>query len=81
LVYADKRWIYEESFRTPMVMRYPGTIKPGTVSDHFVLNLDIASTVLDAAKLPIPAQMQGQSMLPALSGKTDQKREVIYYPY
>lgn len=77
----DKRWIYEESFRTPMVMRYPGTIKPGTVSDRFVLNLDIASTVLDAAKLPIPAQMQGQSMLPALSGKTDQKREVIYYHY
>lgn len=77
----DKRWIYEESFRTPMVMRYPGLVKPGTVSDLFVMNLDIAPTLLDAAGLPIPGAMQGISMLPALKNKADQGRQVLYYHY
>jgi len=77
----DKRWIYEESFRTPMVMRYPGKIKPGSISKDFVLNLDIAPTVLEAAGRPIPKTMQGKSMLPALSGKHSQQRDAIYYHY
>lgn len=77
----DKRWIYEESFRTPMVMRYPGQVKAGTVSDRFVMNLDIAPTVLDAAGIPIPAAIQGSSMLPALRNKKDKGRQVLYYHY
>ncbi|MEJ7736867.1 MAG: sulfatase [Chitinophagaceae bacterium] len=76
----DKRWIYEESFRTPMVMRYPGVVKPGTVNNNFVMNLDIAPTVLDAAGVPIPKDMQGESMLPLLQKKA-KKREALYYHY
>jgi membrane-anchored protein YejM (alkaline phosphatase superfamily) len=60
----DKRWMYEESFRTPRVMRYPAKIKPGTLNHDFVMNLDIAPTVLDAANVPVPKDMQGESFLP-----------------
>ncbi|MFI5453712.1 sulfatase [Pedobacter sp. UC225_61] len=77
----DKRWIYEESFRTPMVMRYPGVIKPGTVSNNFVMNLDIAPTMLDAAGVAIPKDEQGQSMLPLFKNKNVKGRDAIYYHY
>ncbi|MGN7205578.1 sulfatase family protein [Pedobacter sp. SAFR-022] len=77
----DKRFMYEESFRTPMVMRYPGKVKPGTISDRLVMNLDIAPTLLDAAKVPIPKDMQGTSMLPVLTNKADAGRNALYYHY
>ncbi|WP_432711129.1 sulfatase family protein [Pedobacter sp.] len=77
----DKRWMYEESFRTPMVMRYPGVVKPGTVSEHFVMNLDLAPTLLEAAKVPIPKDMQGASMLPVLVNPNETGREAVYYHY
>lgn len=77
----DKRWMYEPSFRTPMVMRYPGLIKAGTKSDDFVLNLDIAPTVLDAAGIKTPNDMQGESMLPLLVTHKKTGRESIYYHY
>ncbi|QNE41960.1 sulfatase (plasmid) [Hymenobacter sp. NBH84] len=77
----DKRWMYEESFRTPMVMRYPGVVRPGTVSDAFVLNLDIAPTMLQAAGLPVPPDMQGESMLPLLTGAKAKGRDAMYYHY
>ncbi len=77
----DKRFMYEESFRTPMMMRYPGTIKPGTKSDAFVMNLDIAPTCLDAAGVAVPKDMQGQSFLPLLTGKSKKDREAMYYHY
>jgi arylsulfatase A-like enzyme len=77
----DKRWMYEESFRTPMVMRYPDMIKPGTVSNQFVMNLDIAPTVLQAAGVAIPADMQGQSFLSLLKNKRAKGREAMYYHY
>lgn len=75
----DKRFMYEESFRTPMVMRYPGVIKPGTQSTEMVMNLDIAPTLLDAAGMAIPAEMQGQSVLPLF--KKGKGREAMYYHY
>jgi arylsulfatase A-like enzyme len=77
----DKRWMYEESFRTPMVMRYPGLIKPGTVNKNFVMNLDIAPTVLQAAGVAAPKDMQGQSFLPLLANKKAKGREAMYYHY
>jgi len=77
----DKRWIYEESFRTPMIMRYPGVVKPGTKSNNFVLNMDIAPTMLDAAGLPIPKDIQGESFLPSVTGKSTKSRDAIYYHY
>ncbi|WP_291945174.1 sulfatase [Chitinophaga sp.] len=77
----DKRWMYEESFRTPMLMRYPGVLKPGVISKDFVMNLDIAPTVLDAAGVKIPADMQGESMLPLLKHTKQKGRDAMYYHY
>ncbi len=77
----DKRFIYEESFRTPMMMRYPNVVKPGTVSNDFVMNLDIAPTMLDAAGVAIPKDEQGQSFLPVLTDQKAKGREAIYYHY
>lgn len=77
----DKRFIYEESFRTPMVMRYPGVIKPGSVSNDFVMNLDIAPTMLDAAGIAIPKDVQGKSMLPQLKDKKIAGRKTMFYHY
>lgn len=77
----DKRFMYEESFRTPMVMRYPGVVKPGTVSQHFVMNLDIAPTVLQAAGIAVPNDMQGKSFLPMVRNKKLKGRNAMYYHY
>jgi arylsulfatase A-like enzyme len=77
----DKRWIYEESFRTPMVMRYPRVVKPGTVNKDFVMNLDIAPTVLSAAGVAVPKDMQGKSFLPLVTGKKANGRDAMYYHY
>jgi arylsulfatase A-like enzyme len=76
----DKRWMYEESFRTPMVMRFPGVVKPHSVSEDYVMNLDIGPTVLDAAHVAIPADMQGVSFLPVLQKKA-KGRDRMYYHY
>lgn len=76
----DKRFIYEESFRTPMVMRYPGTIKPNTVSNDLVMNLDLGPTLLEAAGVDVPSEMQGESFLPVLK-KERKGRDAMYYHY
>jgi arylsulfatase A-like enzyme len=78
----DKRFMYEESLRTPLVVRWPGTIKPGGVQKAMALNLDFAPTLLDAAGLSIPADMQGRSLVPVLRGKRPADwRTSIYYRY
>ena len=77
----DKRFMYEESFRTPMMIRYPGVIKPGTKLNDYVMNLDIAPTCLDAAGVAIPKAIQGKSFLPLLTGKNVKAREAMYYHY
>jgi len=80
----DKRWMYEESFRMPLVVRWPGTIPAGGISDALVQNLDFAPTFLEAAGVAIPADMQGKSMLPLLrAGGAEDKpfREVVYYRF
>jgi arylsulfatase A-like enzyme len=79
----DKRWMYEESFRTPCIMRWPGHTKAGSVDDHLVMNLDFAETFLDAAGLKIPADMQGRSLKPILEGKppADWRKDVYYHYY
>jgi arylsulfatase A-like enzyme len=77
----DKRFMYEESFRTPMVMRYPGVVKPGTVNTDFVMNLDIAPTVLKAAGIAVPDDVQGSSFLPLLTNKQVKGRNAMYYHY
>jgi arylsulfatase A-like enzyme len=78
----DKRFMYEESLRSPLMVRWPDRIKPGAVSDEIVLNLDFAETFLDCAGANIPADMQGRSLLPILEGKTPADwRRSMYYRY
>ncbi|WP_439506622.1 sulfatase family protein [Sediminibacterium sp.] len=77
----DKRFMYEESFRTPMVMRYPGVIKSGTINDQMVMNLDLGPTLLDAAGIKVPSDMQGKSFLPLVKGTFKKGRNAMYYHY
>jgi len=77
----DKRFMYEESFRTPLVMRYPKEIKPGTKIDKLVQNLDFAPTFLDYAGIEIPQEMQGESFRELVSGETGEWRDAVYYTY
>ncbi len=78
----DKRFIYEESFKTPLLARWPGVIEPGSSSDQMVQNLDFAQTILDAAGLSLPADMQGESLLPLFRGEDESwDRDAVYYHY
>ncbi len=65
----DKRFMYEESFRTPLIVRWPGVTDGGKKSASLVQNIDMAETLLDMAGLSIPADMQGKSMVPVIKGK------------
>ncbi len=78
----DKRWMYRESLRTPLLIRWPGTIKAGTVNNDLVSNLDFGETFIDIAGAEVPEDMQGQSMVPILKGSTpDDWRKAFYYHY
>lgn len=78
----DKRFVYDESFKTPLLVAWPGKVKPGTRSDALVQNLDFAQTFLDAAGIEAPSDMQGESMVPLLTGHEDQwDRDAVYYHY
>ena len=77
----DKRWMYEESFRTPLLIRYPGKIKPGSKIDDFIMNIDYAPTFFEYANIDIPNDFQGESFKKLLEGKRDSWRNSIYYHY
>jgi arylsulfatase A-like enzyme len=79
----DKRWMYDESLKMPFVIKWPGTIKPGSRdSTHMIQNLDYAETFLEIAGAEIPADMQGKSLVPLLKGEqTGPWRKSIYYHY
>ncbi len=78
----DKRWMYEESFKTPLLARWPGAIKPGSVNDDMTSNLDFAETFLDLAGVPVPDDMQGRSLVPLFKGRTPKDwRTSFYYHY
>ena len=78
----DKRWIFEESVRAPLLVRWPGVTKPGTVSRDLVSNVDFAQTFLDAAGVQAPADMQGQSLVSLLRGQRPRDwRTAFYYHY
>lgn len=61
---GDKRLMYEESIRIPLIIRYPELFSPGTTEEGYILNVDIAPTLIDLAGLPPSEQMQGRSLLP-----------------
>jgi arylsulfatase A-like enzyme len=78
----DKRWMYEESFCMPLIVKWPGVASPGSVCDRFVQNLDYAETFIVMAGGSPPADMQGRSLLPLLRGQTPiDWRESLYYHY
>lgn len=78
----DKRFMYRESFRTPFLIRYPRAIAANQRLSQYTLNLDIAPTLLDFAGISIPADMQGESMKPLLTGnKAKGWRKEVYYHY
>jgi arylsulfatase A-like enzyme len=77
----DKRFMHEVSIRVPLVVRYPKLIKPGTVSDRMVLNLDIAPTLLDLAGVGIPKEMQGRSWVPLFKDPKAEFRKDWLYEY
>lgn len=77
----DKRFMYEESFRTPLMIKYPREIKPGTVINQMVQNLDFGPTFLDYCGVETPSDMQGESFRKIMSGESSEWRDAIYYTY
>lgn len=78
----DKRFMYEESLRTPLMIRYPKHIEKGSVATQLVQNIDYAPTFLDFAGVAIPTEMQGASLRNILIGKNQKDwRTSIYYHY
>ena len=78
----DKRFMYEESMRTPLIIRYPVAIAAGQVADALVVNLDTAPTILDYAGVPVPTEMQGKSLRALTLGHTPTDwRQGVYYHY
>lgn len=78
----DKRFIYDESFKTPLLIKWPNLIEAGTTNDEMVQNLDFAQTFLEAAGITAPSDMQGESLIPLLKGQNDKwNRNAVYYHY
>jgi arylsulfatase A-like enzyme len=77
----DKRFIFDESFKTPLLVKWPGVIKAGSKNSQMVQNLDYAQTFLEAAGIKAPADMQGESLIPIFKGQGKNFREAAYYHY
>ena len=79
----DKRLMYEESLRTPLLIAYPGHIQPGTVCNKLVQNIDYAPTFLDLAGISKPKELPGRSLTPLFKAGDKVKgwRNSIYYHY
>lgn len=78
----DKRFMYEQSLRMPLIISYPKEISPSINEENMVLNLDFAPTILDFAGVNIPQTMQGRSLKTVLSAKPPSDwRDAVYYRY
>jgi arylsulfatase A-like enzyme len=78
----DKRFVYDESFKTPLLVAWPGKVAAGSKSDELVQNLDFAQTFLEVAGVEAPADMQGESIVPVLTGNLEKwNRDAVYYHY
>ena len=78
----DKRFMYEESIRIPLLVRYPREIPAAGVSEQITLNVDFAPTLLDYADVPIPEDIQGESLRSSLKGEVPSEwRTSMYYRY
>jgi arylsulfatase A-like enzyme len=78
----DKRWIFDESLKTPLIVRWPGVVEAGSEDTHLVSNVDYPETFLEIAGAEIPADMQGKSLVPILKGEiVEDWRKSFYYHY
>jgi N-acetylglucosamine-6-sulfatase len=78
----DKRHAYEESMRVPMLVWAPGMVKPGSVVDQIIMNVDLAPTFLELSGINKPANMQGNSFTEILrGGNADWARKNVFYEY
>lgn len=78
----DKRFAYDESFKTPLLIRWPNVITPNTTENEMVQNLDFAQTFLEVAGVTSPKDMQGESLMPLLKNeKAKWDRKAVYYHY
>lgn len=78
----DKRWMYEESFRTPLIVKWPGVTNRKKTTSMMVQNLDFAETILDMAGLSVPSDMQGKSFVPVLKGmQKGNLHDALYYHF
>ena len=78
---SDKRLMYEESLRVPLMIRYPKLIKQGSKNSEMVLNIDVPPTLADLAGARIPEEMQGASLVPLLKEEGTGWRKSIMYEY
>lgn len=80
--FFDKRFIYEESLRMPFILKYPNKVKPGSVNENIISNIDFAPTLLDLAGISTDQKMQGTSFVPVLDGKSlVDWQDAMYYHY
>jgi len=80
--WAEKRWMYDEAMKMPLLIRWPGHIQPGLHPATMVQNIDYAPTFLDIAGVDIPDEMQGRSLQPAFTQEIpDDWRRIVYYHY
>ncbi|MCH2207724.1 MAG: sulfatase [Lentisphaerales bacterium] len=77
----DKRWMYDISLRMPLVMQWPAKFEGNQTITQITQNTDFAPTLLDAAGITVPAEMDGTSMLPLLTGQKPEWRDTAYYAY
>jgi len=78
----DKRFMYEQAIRVPWMIRYPGAVRPGSVTSEWGVNIDNAPTVLDLAGVAVPDDMQGKSLRPIVEGNAPADwRTSMYYHY
>ncbi|MPZ18785.1 MAG: sulfatase-like hydrolase/transferase [Luteitalea sp.] len=80
----DKRWMYEESLKTPLLVRWPGFVQAGSESHAMVSNIDIPETLLEIAGAAVPDDMQGRSLVPILEtgdAPSDWRRTFYYHYY
>jgi len=77
----DKRWMFDESFKMPFLIRWPGVIKPGYRPLELIQNIDYAPTFAEIAGIEVPPEVQGRSIVPVLKGNAINWRKSLYYAY
>ncbi len=80
---GNKGGYYEGGIKEPMLMRWPGVVKPGSISAVPIINQDLYPTFLEATKTPVPAKavLDGESLVPVMSSKASLKRQAVFWHF